>query len=546
MPDIDPPTDTELVTAFRAGDLAAFGSIYDRYADRIYSYCLTMLRNPDDAAEAAHDVFVETATRLEQLRDPAKLCPWLFAMARDQVDENGGQRSRVTPEEDLSETVMIEPDVATTGPQLTELRELAWDAAAGLGPRDQQLLALHLTEGLEGDDLAEAMGVETSHLPVMVSPMKHRVEKALGALLIARLGNEDCRQLQSLLAGREGTLDMETRSRVARHVEECEICHERRAFLLAPANVLPSIMMVHAPASLRDRVFARVGVPRGLFSETGEWMKLAIFAVVALVMGVIGIAVSAQFEPIEPPPTAAVSVPTPGVAGNPTTTTSITQPSTTSRVGDSTTSTVGEAAPASLAASTDTVDFGADATSEVFDLANSGQQPAGWAIESSTDAISVSIGSGEIAPGESLTIEVSLDRSLIEEGELSETLTVTWSGGEAVVTAVGTHEDNPVIHNPQASPSEVRVEGDSSCSPTQTTISARIRDTSALESVVVRWSPDGSGSQESSMVPVGNDVFEGVIGPFSAAQAASVRVVAFDDRGNAGGATLTVNVIACP
>jgi hypothetical protein len=48
------------------------------------------------------------------------------------------------------------------------------------------------------------------------------------------------------------------------------------------------------------------------------------------------------------------------------------------------------------------------------------------------------------------------------------------------------------------------------------------------------------------MVPVGNDVFEGVIGPFSAAQAASVRVVAFDDRGNAGGATLTVNVIACP
>ncbi|MGH3650710.1 MAG: sigma-70 family RNA polymerase sigma factor [Acidimicrobiia bacterium] len=541
MSEIERPTDAELVTAFGAGDGDVFAGIYDRYADRIYSYCLTMLRNPDDAADAAHDVFVETTTWLEQLRDPSKLRPWLFAVARNEAHGKGRQRARVTPEEDLSKTLVIEPDLAT-GPKLAELRELVWDAAAGLGERDQQLLALHLTEGLEGGDLAEAMGVETTHLPVMVSRMKERVEKALGALLIARLGNEDCMELQTLLANWDGTFDMEVRSWVTRHVEGCELCQKRRAFLLAPANVLPSILVVPAPVALRDRVFGSTGEPLSLFSEGGEWMKFAMFAVVALVMGVIGIAVSGQFEPIEPSPTVAGPVP---VAGNSTTTTTASA-STTTAAGDTTTSTVGEAAPASIEVSTDTVDFGDDATAVVFDLVNSGQQPGEWAIESSTEAISVSTGSGELAPGESLTIELSLDRSLIEEGDLSETISVTWSGGEAVVTAVGTHEDNPIIHNPQASPSEVRVEGDAACSPTQTTISARIRDTSPIESVVIRWSPDGSGSQETSMVPVGNDIFEGVIGPFSAAQAASVRVVAFDDRGNAGGATLTVNVIACP
>ncbi len=48
------------------------------------------------------------------------------------------------------------------------------------------------------------------------------------------------------------------------------------------------------------------------------------------------------------------------------------------------------------------------------------------------------------------------------------------------------------------------------------------------------------------MTPVGDDVYEAVIGPFTAAQSASVRVVAFDERGNAGGATTSLSVVAGP
>jgi hypothetical protein len=48
------------------------------------------------------------------------------------------------------------------------------------------------------------------------------------------------------------------------------------------------------------------------------------------------------------------------------------------------------------------------------------------------------------------------------------------------------------------------------------------------------------------MADVGGDIFEGVIGPFSAAQSAEVRIVAFDELGNAGGAVISVNVLPCP
>ena len=152
---------------------------------------------------------------------------------------------------------------------------------------------------------------------------------------------------------------------------------------------------------------------------------------------------------------------------------------------------------------------------------------------------------GSLPPGETVTLRASLDRTLIAEGELSETITIQWGDSRSEIAVTGSFEDNPIIHNPSASPAELKVSG-GACSPTQSTVTARIRDTSNIESVIVRWSPDGATSQETPMISVGNDMFEGVIGPFTAAQSATVRVVAFDEWGNAGGASITMPVSACP
>jgi DNA-directed RNA polymerase specialized sigma24 family protein len=53
--------DAELVVAARSGDPDALGDIYDRYTDRIHDFCLSVLRNRDDAAEAMRDTFVIAA-----------------------------------------------------------------------------------------------------------------------------------------------------------------------------------------------------------------------------------------------------------------------------------------------------------------------------------------------------------------------------------------------------------------------------------------------------------------------------------------------------
>lgn len=328
---------------------------------------------------------------------------------------------------------------------------------------------------------------------------------------------------------------------------ETETPEDLETWLLAVAygnGDLPAVdEIVPTPMALRPRVLneieqesVRTRFQLPALSEGAA--QVGIFVAVTIVVGLIGLAVAARFEPVQAPPTPPTTTAVVAVATTSTTTVATT--TTTVEV----TTTAEASTPPEIEVSTETIDFGSDDHSVELDLVNTGGGAAEWLLAPSSPAISVSPGQGELPGGESVTIEVSLDRDGIEEGDLDEIITVTWTDGEIEVSVTGSHEDNPTIHNPQASPSEVHVGGD--CTDTHTTISARVRDTSPLESVVVRWSPDGHASQETEMSDVGDDRFEATIGPFTATGTVEARVVAFDVRGNAGGATTTFTALVCP
>src|SRR5262245_17357353 len=91
------PTDAELAQAAAGGDREAFAGIYDRYADRLHDFCMGMLRDRDGAADCVQEAFCTAATRLTQLREPGKLRPWLYAIARNEALHRLRERRRETP-----------------------------------------------------------------------------------------------------------------------------------------------------------------------------------------------------------------------------------------------------------------------------------------------------------------------------------------------------------------------------------------------------------------------------------------------------------------
>jgi RNA polymerase sigma factor (sigma-70 family) len=249
--------DGEIVAAIVAGDPAGLAAAYDTYAPGLYAYCRTLLSEPADAADAVQDTYVIAAAKLDVLRDPDRLRPWLYAVARNECYRRLRARGLSAPLDVAVEVTSDEPDVEV-GPEREELRDLVVDALSGLNPSDREVIELNLRHALDGDDLADALGVSLNHAHALASRARGQFEGSLGALLVARTGREQCRELDDILAGWDGELSTLLCKRVNRHIERCEVCGQRKRRELSPAMLLSMLPMVALPAGLREQVLRLV------------------------------------------------------------------------------------------------------------------------------------------------------------------------------------------------------------------------------------------------------------------------------------------------
>jgi RNA polymerase sigma factor (sigma-70 family) len=264
--DIAGPTDAELARAAAAGDRGAFAGIYDRYADRLHDFCIGMVRDRDAAADCVQDVFCTAATNLSQLREPDKLRPWLYAIARNQALRYIRSRRREEASDELPDAASGDPSPETLAAR-GELADLIAEAAGGLSDRDRLVLELAYRHGLDGPELAEALGVSRVGARSVVQRLRETIERSLGALLVARGAQRNpnrCPDLAAILAGWDGKFSVLMRKRIARHIESCAICDQERRRLVNPVALLGTVpVFIPAPGWLRDETLNQIHLLAG-------------------------------------------------------------------------------------------------------------------------------------------------------------------------------------------------------------------------------------------------------------------------------------------
>jgi len=503
---VGPMDDAALVQAARSGDGSAWGAIYDRYADRLHDHCHRIVRDRDEAADALHDAFLAASAHLDQLRDPARLRPWLYSICRHEALRRARQRGRVELTDQVDDMSGVEVDM-DRGSRAEELHELVWSAAAGLNERDRALLDLNLRQGLEGQDLADAMGTSLSSSYVMLSRLRDQVERSLGALLIARLGREDCEELDGLLEGWDGRFSPLLRKRVARHVDGCEVCRERRAAAVSPLALLAAAPLVPAPSMLRDRVlrdvqagaepqpisFTRDGFaapePAAVPRRRAWWLAAAV----ALVLAGVGAALAVS-------------------DGDDSTQLAAVGGSTTTIESTTTESTDRDAATTSTTTTT----------------------PGGTAPISGSTTTTPGVAPPVTGPGSSTTT-----------GPTTTSSSTTSTSEPPVVTPPPPPPDTtpPTITGMTSQHPEIRVPG-SGCTVTTSTITATI---TGATSAVLRWS--GSPLSGSKAMGSSGTIWKAELGPFSQAPSdltLDYTVEARDAAGNTSTRSGTIMVTPCP
>ncbi len=598
-------SDASLVVAALGGDRAALGQIYDRYSNDIYSFAMSRLRNPDQAADATQETFVMVATRLSTLRHPERLRAWVFAIARNKIIDQVryAQRSHT----DVTESMAVYHGDHGADLESVESASLLWDAAGSLTERDRDLLELSIRHGLDGDDLADALGVAISHLHVLKSRMNDRLKKAVGSLLIARMGTEDCADLAAILRDWDGLFTLDVRSRVTRHVSDCDICDNKQAALIGRGMAFGMLPIIPAPPALRgSTIDAMVDAIGGGPSTTstnadptesaGGWRgdgfpvasdqvskPVAVAAAkstgLLALLGLIGIMLLAGIAFVgyqvlnsgdenagfilsdeggaistNPPATTDSTTPTSGdpattdttaatttdqtstteaTTTETTPTTETTTESTTSSTESTTTTT--EPTPGRIVVETPLVDFGLNRTANLV-LVNTGGTAVPYNI-AVTSPFGAPEPQGEVGPGETKSIPLTVDRANLQSGTVAGEATITTPTDKHGAKLSAMVDTPPSIDRMVVSRAIV-------CGGFFSVTVAAFDD-NGITSMDVSWSgPDVSGG---STLGGSGPTYSGEFGPVTASEdgTIAVTVAATDTAGQTTQRTESLSITRC-
>jgi RNA polymerase sigma-70 factor (ECF subfamily) len=158
--------DAELVRGAQAGDEAAFGALYDRYARVIHGVLLARVPQAD-VDDLVQDVFLAAWNGLAGLREPAAFGGWLTMIARNRATDFH-RRSH--------EVVELPPDLAAHDATAARTEALGLlDLVRALPEAYRDTLVLRLVEGMTGPEIAERTGLT----PASVRVNLHRGMKML-------------------------------------------------------------------------------------------------------------------------------------------------------------------------------------------------------------------------------------------------------------------------------------------------------------------------------------------------------------------------------
>ena len=166
-----------MTTSANADREAEFVRLYRRYQPHILAYARRRLPEAD-AVEVVGDVFLAAWRQLDVLSGHP--LPWLYRVAGNSV---ANQRRRSGRWQRLQERVhattrqrhALDHAVATVG------RDAFASAFAALREADREVLRLVAWEGLQGAELAEALGCSASSAKVRVHRARRRLARLLGS-----------------------------------------------------------------------------------------------------------------------------------------------------------------------------------------------------------------------------------------------------------------------------------------------------------------------------------------------------------------------------
>jgi RNA polymerase sigma-70 factor (ECF subfamily) len=180
----------ELARRLVAGEPGAFERFVELFRNKLFQYSLLVCGHHEDAEEVAQDALFKVFEKLDQLREPERIRPWVFRIARNACLMKR-RKSVFAPERELSLEELM-PQAGEDGGQWkleiadwsslpedqalrAELQRVVREAIQALPEIYKTVLLLRDIEGLSTAETAEVLGVSEE----VVKTRLHRARLAV-------------------------------------------------------------------------------------------------------------------------------------------------------------------------------------------------------------------------------------------------------------------------------------------------------------------------------------------------------------------------------
>jgi len=164
---MDAGRERDLVERCRRGDEGAFQELVDEHRSLVFALIARVIPDRSRTEDAAQDVFLRMYRGLPYFRGESRLSTWIYRIVANVCAQEAARRP---PLASLDDDRARPPAPAAADRQFSdlELRERLEKAIARLPPNQRLLVAAHYLEGIQYEDLAEAlnmpMGTVKTHL----------------------------------------------------------------------------------------------------------------------------------------------------------------------------------------------------------------------------------------------------------------------------------------------------------------------------------------------------------------------------------------------
>ncbi|MEY8779018.1 RNA polymerase sigma factor [Allomuricauda sp. XS_ASV26] len=179
----------ELISKICMGNSRAFSDFVDSYKDLVFTLCIRMLTNREEAEEVSQDVFIKVYRSLPNFKGGSKLSTWVYRIAYNSCLDKMKQNKKARLHDDLEQLDQIayaEIDTALDSMIREEKKRFIDQCLLQLSSEDAGVLTLFYLEEKNLQEMEKTTNLPSNTLKVRL----FRARKRLAAIMEKSMNKE--------------------------------------------------------------------------------------------------------------------------------------------------------------------------------------------------------------------------------------------------------------------------------------------------------------------------------------------------------------------